>query len=325
MNRFVIGILVAGVGCNLRAATNSTVTAPAAANAAASESNSVIEKEYRKLIEDDDAAQTEVDRWIKENKAAVESEKAGLDFTVRARVSQRLDRVREAYEEFIRKHPEHVHARVAFASFLDDIGDEESSLAQLERARELDPKDPAIWNNLANYFGHHSPVKKAFEYYGKAIELSPEQPVYYQNLATSVFLFRKDAMEYYNLTEVQVFDRALELYRKALKLDPQNFVLASDYAQTFYGIRPLRNDDAIAAWEYALNTARDEEQREGVRIHIARVKLAMGRLDEARQQLNAVTNQVYAELKERVSKNIEEREKEKASTSQSPAEPKAEK
>lgn len=266
-------------------------------------------------MEDDDAAQTEVDRWIKENKAAVEKGNAEPDFTIRARVSQRLDRVREAYEEFIRKHPGHVHARVAFASFLDDTGDEESSLAQLERARDLDPKDPAIWNNLANYYGHRSPVKKAFEYYGKAIELSPEQPVYYQNLATSVFLFRKDAMEYYKLTEPQVFDRALELYRKALKLDPDNFVLASDYAQTFYGVQPARNEEAIAAWEYALKTARDEAQREGVRIHLARVKLAMDRLDEARQQLNAVTNPVYVELKERVTKNIEEREKEKSRVS----------
>lgn len=292
----------------LAASTNAAAT-PTGPIVRAPNPDDPVEKEYRKLMEDDDAAQDEVDQWIKESHASTEKGSGPADFTLRTRINQRLDRVRDAYENFLLRHPNHVHARVAFGSFLSDIGEDENSVAQLERARELDPKDPAIWNNLANHYGHRSPVKKALEYYAKAIELSPEQSVYYQNLATTVFLFRKDAMEFYQLNEQQVFDRSLELYRKALKFDPDNFVLASDYAHTFYGIQPARPGEAIAAWESALRIAKDEDQRQGVQIHLARVKLSAGRFDEARQHLGAVTNEVYAELKSRVARTIEEKSK----------------
>ena len=196
--------------------------------------------------------------------------------------------------------------------------EEEEAVKHMERARELDPQNPAAWNNLANYYGHRSPVKKAFEYYAKAIELNPEESVYYQNLATSVFLFRKDAMEYYNIGEKQVFDRSLELYRKALKLDPNNFVLASDYAQAYYGIRPIRHNDALAAWEQALKIAGTDEQREGIYLHLARIKLDAGRFDEVRAHLNNVTNAMFAELKKRLVRNLGERENKSKETNAPP-------
>jgi hypothetical protein len=43
-------------------------------------------------------------------------------------------------------------------------------------------------------------------------------------------VFRKDAMEYYRLSERAVFEKALQLYRQALQLDPKNFQLATELA-----------------------------------------------------------------------------------------------
>ena len=192
--------------------------------------------------------------------------------------------------------------------------EDEEAVNQMEKARELDPKNPAAWNNLANYYGHRSPVKKAFEYYAKAIELNSHEPVYYQNLATTVFLFRPDAMEFYKIDEPQVFDKALDLYRKAMKLDPDNFVLASDYAQTYYGIRQMRTGEAIAAWESALKIAPDDKEREGVYIHLARIKLNAERFEEVHRLLNNVTNEMYASLKNRLLRNLERQENESKGT-----------
>ena len=104
----------------------------------------------------------------------------------------------------------------------------------------MDPSNPAAWNNLANYYGHRGPVTNAFAYYGKAIEINPQEPIYYENFATTVYLFRKDAEEFFKLTEDQVFEKSLGLYREAMRLDPTNFVLASDYAESFYGTHPPR-------------------------------------------------------------------------------------
>jgi tetratricopeptide (TPR) repeat protein len=270
-----------------------------------SDTNSLVEQEFKRLEDMDDAAAAEVDKWIRENQAFAARGAAVPDADLNHRIRARFEPVQKAYEDFIARHPAHVGSRLAYASFLEDIHDEDGAMVQLEKAKEIDPKSPAVWNNLANHYGHVGPVKKAFEYYAKAIELNPAEPVYYQNFATTVYLFRKDAMEYYNITEQQVFDKALALYAKAFKRDPQNFNLATDLAQTYYGIRPVRTDDALRAWTNALAIAHDEIEREGVYIHFARFKWLAGRTNEARAHLNAVTNEMYAELKRRLLRNLD--------------------
>lgn len=281
--------------------------------------NDPVEKEYQKLLADDDAAQKEVDKWIRDNES-FKAQGGGIpNEELNRRIKERFKPVRQAYENFLAAHPEHARARIAYGSFLNDTGDEETGAQQWEKARELDPKNPAAWNNLANYYGHRGPVANAFAYYTKAIELNPYESVYYHNFGTTVYLFRRDAMGYFNLTEQQVFDKALELYRKALKLDPENFPLATDLAQTYYGIKPMRTEAALQAWTNALHVARDEIEREGVYIHLARIKLSAGRFDEAREHLEVVTNAMYADLKRRVTRNLLEKEKMPIETNASPA------
>lgn len=319
MNSFLVGLLSALVSTNPPVAVSNFVAQTAGVSVQIPDPNDPVEKAYQKLLEEDDAAQEEVDKWIRDNEAAGDKGAALPDATLRARVLQRLDVARKAYEEFLQRHADHARARLAYGSFLMDVGEETDAVKEMERARELDPKNPAAWNNLANYYGHRSPVEKAFEYYAKAIELSPDEPIYYQNLATTVYLFRPAAMDYYRIDEQQVFDRALELYRKAMKLDPKNFVLATDYAQSYYGIKPPRTDAAVAAWEEVLKVASDDVQREGVYIHLARTKLTAGRIDEARKHLVNVTNELYAVMKKRISKNLEEKEKQAKETAAPPA------
>ena len=54
--------------------------------------------------------------------------------------------------------------------------------------------------------------------------------------------------------------------------------------------------------------ASNDNEREGVYLHLARFKLNAGRFDEARKNLNIVTNEVYAELKKRLLRNLEKQE-----------------
>lgn len=316
MSDFLIGLLSALVATNQPAALSNFVVRNTGISINIPNPNDPVEKEYQQLLTDDDAAQEDAVRMIRENRA-FRTQGAGLtEEALAGKLEQRLEPVRKAYEDFLLRHPEHVRARLAFGSFLNDTGRELEALEQWERARQLDPKNPAAWNNLANYYGHRGPVKKAFECYAKAIELNPKEPVYYQNLATSVFLFRKDSMEFYGLNEQQVFDRALELYRKALALDPTSFLIAQDLAQTYYGIKPPRHEEAIAAWEQVLKLAADDVQREAIHIHLARTKLGTGRFGEARKHLEQVKNPEYTALKERVMRNVAEKAKQAQGTDQ---------
>jgi tetratricopeptide (TPR) repeat protein len=259
-------------------------------------------------MEDDDAAQAEVDQWIQDNEKFA-AQGAGISpREMKRKIQARFEPIKQAYEDFLKRHPDHAKARIAYGSFLGDLNDEDASQEQLEKALEIETNNPAVYNNLANIYGHHGPVKRAFEFYAKAIDLSPNEPVYYHNFGTTVFLFRKDAKEYYGINEQEVFDKALVLYSNAMRLDPTNFPLASDVAQTYYGIKPTRVEEALNAWTNALRLASDELEREGVYIHFARIKLHAGRFDEARAHLDAITNDHYATLKQRLTKNIGELE-----------------
>jgi tetratricopeptide (TPR) repeat protein len=309
VSSLLIGLLGALVATNPPASMSNLLTATTGVSISVTASNDPVRMELKKVMEDDDSAQGEVDGWIVENQQFA-AKGAGVPAEeLNRRIRKRFERVRQGYEDFIKRHPDHAEARVAYASYLNDLGDEEGSVAQLLKAQELDRTDPAIWNNLANYYGHRGPVKKAFEHYEKAIALNPAEPVYHWNFATTVYLFRKDAKEYYRLTEPQVFDKAMGLYARALELDPTNFPLATDLASSYYGMKPVPAEKALVAWTNALQLAGDELEREGVAIHLARIKMYYaGRLEEARAHLNSVTNDHYAELKKRLARNLEERE-----------------
>ncbi|MES1181045.1 MAG: hypothetical protein ABUL66_04195, partial [Verrucomicrobiota bacterium] len=108
--------------------------------------------------------------------------------------------------------------------------------------------------------------------------------------------------------EQQVFDKALGLYQQAMRLAPDDFVLATDFAESYYGIKPLRTNDALVAWTNALNVAHTDAERQGVEIHLARVKIAAGMFGQASNHLAAVTNTAYLDLKNRLYRSLLEHE-----------------
>lgn len=303
MNELAIGLLGALLATNQPQAVSNVIhqQTGVTVNVAAGPA----EEELRNVMRGDDAALDDVNSWLREYDALSATNRTPAAATaLNQRIRARFDVVRKNYQDFLRRHPDSAHGYLAYGSFLNDIGDEEGAKTQYENSKQLDPKNPAVWNNLANYYGEFSPVTNAFAYYTQAIKLDPTEPVYYQNFATTVYLFRRDAMEFYHITEPEVFDKALSLYRQAMKLDPGNLVLATDYAESYYGIKPLRTNDALLAWTNALKIASTDLEREGVLIHLARTKIWAGLYDEAQSTLNTVTNAALADLKRRLEKSL---------------------
>jgi tetratricopeptide (TPR) repeat protein len=311
----LLGILVA---TNQASAASNFVQQKTGATVEVANPNDPVEREYRRLLELDDAAQTEVDRWLTDNDKFSTAGAAIDSATMRGRIQQRFAPVEKAYKEFLDRNPGHVKARIAYGSFLGDIGREDEAAVQYLKAREVDPSDPAAWNNLANYYGHNGEPTNAFACYEKAIQLKPREPVYHQNFATTVYLFRRDATNYFKISEQEVFDKAMLLYQKALELDPENFPLATDLAQTYYGIRPPRIKEAFEAWNRALKLARDDVEREGVHIHLARWHRTAGDLEAARRELNLVTNAMYDATRTNILKSLKSAEKRTNATTAKP-------
>lgn len=304
MNELLVGLVGAMLATNTPVAVSNLVHQHTGAAIPIVNPDDPVEQEFKKVMAADDDAEAEVDQWIQDNNAFAAKGAGESDAALNKRIHARMAPVRQGYEDFLARHTNHARAHLAYAGLLQDLQEEEAAVVHMEKSKELDPKNPAVWNNLANHYGHFGEVKKAFEYYAKAIELNPEETVYYQNFGTTVYLFRKDAMEYYHIREQDVFNKALELYARAQKIEPNSFLLAADVARTYYGIRPLRTNDALSAWTNAYSLARDDIERQGVQVHFARLKWLVGRTNEARDHLEAITNQMYADLKERITANL---------------------
>ncbi len=219
---------------------------------------------------------------------------------------RRLQDLVRRHELLLAAHPDDAGLHLSYGNLLGAMGRdyEDKSVEEWDKARTLDPSDPDAWNNLANYYGHRSPVKKAFEYYEKAISLNPNEPVYSWNFATTVFLFRKDAMDYYSINEQQVFDKALGLYRQALALAPSNYELACDLAISYYGIKPDRAESAIADWSYALKIVPSDLERQHVQLHLARWEIKAGHPERARGYLDAVTDPGLQATKAKIARKL---------------------
>src|SRR5436305_157711 len=93
--------------------------------------NDPVEKEFKKLMADDDAAEADADQWIQDNQKFAEKGAAIPDSEMKKKVRTRLEGISKEYEDFLEHHPDHARARVAYASLLHDLENEEGEMAQL--------------------------------------------------------------------------------------------------------------------------------------------------------------------------------------------------
>ncbi len=305
MASLVTGLLAALVATNQPSAVNHLARDKNTAKMETAAPNNAVEQEYVRLLLADQSADEETDRWMLENDRLAAAGAGDSAATLRLRMKQRFEPVEKSYRDFLERNPKHVKGHLAFGSFLNDLGREDEAAAHYLVARDLDPKNPAAWNNLAIYYGHNSPVTNAFLCYEKAIELDPLEPNYHQDFATTVYLFRRDATNHYRISEQQVFDKAIGLYRRALTLSSSDFKVATDLAQTYYGIHPPRVRDALQAWDEALKFAGDDAERQGVRLHLARWHRTAGDVEAARRELNQITDAAFAPMKANILRSLE--------------------
>ena len=161
--------LVLVTGAQLSAATNllpvlsATTNLPAIKPGSRAETvitenavtNDPVEVEFRKIMQADDDAQAEVDQWIQDNQKFAEKGAGEPNAELNKRILARFQRVGDAYESFLARHTNHARAHLAYAGFLSETKDEHAALPHMEKSRDLDPTNPAVWNNLANYWGHY--------------------------------------------------------------------------------------------------------------------------------------------------------------------------
>lgn len=263
-----------------------------------------VEHEFRMLLARDEDARQDMSRWLRETAARDEHLSGKSPHLLSTRMEHRFQVVIAAYAEFIAGHPSHPAAAEHQEVFRADITEDLEHIRRWEDARALAPSSPAPWNELAHTLAHNGRTVDAFACFEKSLDLSPREAVYFFDYATAMLLYRTVAMSHYQLAEPELFERVLTLYRRGMRLEPESFQLAADYAQTFYLVKPTRAAEGLAAWEHAFKLTEEEEQQDEVRSHLARYAIHSGNLKLARVYLAQMTAPHLDQVKESLLRRI---------------------
>lgn len=322
MHGFHVGLIVLGVTVTAFAQNNAPSSTPAVTNApaivatngtpatstnaasatpASTNVEAKIESRYQLLLQQDDAALEEIQKLIKKSNAQQGADlKEHSEDELRLMIQSKVDAVKKGYQSFLKENPHHVKAMIAYGSFLCDIQEEEEGVKWWLKAQDLDPKNAAVRNNLANHYSHDGDPKRAIEEYEAAIQIQPSEPTYYFNMGNVMYLFRKETAESKNWTEDEVFEHSLDSLRRARDLEPANYDYAYAYAETFYGVKTPNWQRALDAWDYCLKLNITPLQRDQIYTHLARINIRLGKIKKARDYLDQVKSEQWQDLRQRL-------------------------
>jgi len=217
-----------------------------------------------------------------------------------------LKRLERDYQHFLHDHPQHARAMVAYGGLLSDEVDEDEGARWWEKAIAADPREPYAYNDLANVYGHEGQAARALRYYQTAIDLTPTEPIFRFNWATTCQLFRNESHAVYGWSVDEIFQHSLEQFRSARDLDPQNYDFSSTYAETFYQLPKPDWPGAYEAWQFCLRQPIDDRQRAFVYGQLARVCIRQGRLDEAKQWVEKISGTDQMSIRHLIERKISE-------------------
>ena len=164
------------------------------------------------------------------------------------------------------------------------------------------------WNDWGNTYSHTGPITNTIVCYLNAIRLMPQEPMYRHNLAVCIFMYRKDAKMFFDVSEEHVFAMAMKEFRKARLLDPTNYDLAKETAQAQFGVKPFNAEDAYKDWAFVVRLVegKDANERDDVYLSMARACSMGGRYEEAQKWLAKVTTESHIEIKNALRRKVME-------------------
>lgn len=123
---------------------------------------------------------------------------------------QRQNQLPEAislYEALLKACPDHEHGLHYLGLAFAQLGDMDSALHYLQQALRINPKNPALHNNLANVYKKLGQEVLAIDSYQQALTLDPDYAQAHNNLASL-------------LQRQGEFTKALQQYRLAVHAEP---------------------------------------------------------------------------------------------------------
>ncbi len=161
----------------------------------------------------------------------------------------------------------------------------ERQLHFLEKDRLKRPDSIAIHEELAEVYDRLCRTQDVLRMQKRLIELAPDNHAHYQAHANTVAVMRTDAAKFYDRHLETIPALAIELYKSAIELAPEDQQLAREYAMMFYLVRSGSTKEAIEAWTHVSALATEEQVSKEAHLHLARWLGTEGKIGAARKHL----------------------------------------
>jgi tetratricopeptide (TPR) repeat protein len=213
-----------------------------------------------------------------------------------ARFQGEAQAIASSYEVFIQRNPDNAGAFAAYGIFLDKIGMARQAAAMLLKANKLDGENPVVKNQMGKLLAEDGKPVDALTWVTAAIQLEPKEPLYHYHLGRLLLEARDDFIKSGNFTRASLEHSMLGAFATATDLAPDNWEYALQRAKAYYD--PPRWEEELALWDKLEEKAKSDPLRQLVRLHEARVLLNLGRRDEARADLEHVTDDRFTAEKQ---------------------------
>jgi tetratricopeptide (TPR) repeat protein len=220
-------------------------------------------------------------------------------------IADKIFAIRGAYSQFLERHPDHIKAKMAFASFLYDEGETETAIKHWRQVLQRDPKNAAAHNNLANHFGHAGEWKLALTEYESALAILPTESLYHFNYASVMDLYRKEIAPARGWSEMEMTRRIVSELKIARDLSPTEFPYAKTYASSLDNGVPPDWKEALAAWKFCLQLSGKPEETDFVNANAARVCLELGDKSQAHAFIAAMVLPFSLPMKQDLEKRLQ--------------------
>jgi tetratricopeptide (TPR) repeat protein len=202
-----------------------------------------------------------------------------------------------SYDILIQKNPNFATAYAAYGMFLGKVDMTKQAVAMLLKANQLDPNIAAVKNQIAKHLAEDGKPLEALPWIMSAIDLEPKEPLYHSNLGQLLQTGREAFLTGGVFTRDAIDKSMLEAFQRAADLAPFDLGLAYQHAKAFYAVDPPRWEDALQAWKQLEDRPVTTTMRQLVRLQKANVLIKLNRRDDARAELDGITDPKLADEK----------------------------
>ena len=208
------------------------------------------------------------------------------------------------YGDLATKYPDAAPVQKAAGDNAFQLVSPEAAVPYWQRAQFLDPNGAEVAESLGSAYLRSGKVREASEEYQRAVDARPDFSAYHTDLANVLYLFRQQLISPPVLPDEQaVLHLALEHFRRAAELSPNDLTLATAYAETFYIFSKPDWAQALVAWQKVLALSADHKDLPN--SHLARISLRLQRKADAKAYLAAIQDPAFNVLKNRMLQQAE--------------------